>query len=203
MDRAAAFVQGFDGGDCFLIKALPSAAGGHSYLGVGDQLGPFERFEAAFRKEVGAEPQLSLRLIVPQECPALDVMRPASGDASNAPRIALSDYRVGRNKPLSGTIANLGGRRLYLLLVDNQGKAYRIDGKVQPGGDTATFSVPLVPDAASVGPIQLVLAIASTKPVPVLESFRSGELKGISPALAEEAKAGAATVAADFFMFVN
>ncbi|MGO9417782.1 serine/threonine-protein kinase [Roseiarcus sp.] len=202
-DRAAEFVQSFDGGDCFLIKALPSAAGGHAYLGVGDQLGPFERFEESFRKEVGAEPQLSLRLIVPPECAALDVLRPASGDAASAPRITLSDYRVGRNKPLSGTVANLGGRRLYLLLVDNQGKAYRIDAKLQPGGDAATFSVPLVPDAGSVGPIQLVMAVTSAKPIPGLERFRSGELKGITPGLADEAKNGAATVGADFFMFVN
>ncbi len=202
-DRAAAFVQGFDGGDCFLVKALPSAAGGHAYLGVGDQLGPFERFEESFRKEVGAEPQLSLRLIAPPECAALDVLRAASSDASSAPRITLSNYRVGRNKPLSGTVANLGGRRLYLVLVDNQGKAYRIDAKLQSGGDTALFSVPLIPDAGSIGPIQLVLAVTSAKPILALESFRSGDLKGITPALAEEAKTGAATVVADYFTFVN
>ena len=151
-DPAVAFVNGFDGGDCFLVKALPGGPGAHAYLGVGDQLGPFERFEETFRKEVG-EPQLSLRLIVPPECAALDLLRSGPGDAASAPRITLSDYRVGRNKPLSGTVANLGGRRLFLLLVDNQGKAYRIDAKAQPGGETATFSVPLVPDAASIGPI--------------------------------------------------
>ncbi len=202
-DRAAAFAQSFDGGDCFLVKSLPSAAGGHAYLGVGDQLAPFERFEESFRKEVGAEPQLSLRLIAPPECAALDVLRAASSDASSAPRITLSNYRVGRNKPLSGTVANLGGRRLYLVLVDNQGKAYRIDAKLQSGGDTALFSVPLIPDAGSIGPIQLVLAVTSAKPILALESFRSGDLKGITPALAEEAKTGAATVVADYFTFVN
>ncbi len=202
-DRAAAFAQSFDGGDCFLVKSLPSAAGGHAYLGVGDQLAPFERFEELFRKEVGAEPQLSLRLIAPPECAALDVLRAASSDASSAPRITLSNYRVGRNKPLSGTVANLGARRLYLVLVDNQGKAYRIDAKLQSGGDTALFSVPLIPDAGSIGPIQLVLAVTSAKPILALESFRSGDLKGITPALAEEAKTGAATVVADYFTFVN
>ena len=202
-DRAAAFTQSFDGGDCFLVKSLPSAAGGHTYLGVGDQLASFERFEESFRKEVGAEPQLSLRLIAPSECAALDVLRAASSDAPSEPRIMLSNYRVGRNKPLSGTVTNLGGRLLYLVLVDNQGKAYRIDAKLQSGGDTAMFSVPLVPDAGSIGPIQLVLAVTSAKPIATLESFRSGDLKGITPALAEEAKNGAATVGADYFTFVN
>ena len=104
-DRAAAFTQSFDGGDCFLVKSLPSAAGGHTYLGVGDQLASFERFEESYRKEVGAEPQLSLRLIAPSECAALDVLRAASSDAPSEPRITLTNYRVGRNKPLSGTVA--------------------------------------------------------------------------------------------------
>ena len=202
-DRATAFVNSFDGGDCFLVKALPGAPGAHAYLGVGDQLGPFERFEDTFRKEVGAEPQLSLRLIVPPECAAIDLLRSGPGDPASAPRITLSDYRVGRNKPLSGTVANLGGRRLFLLLVDNEGKAYRIEAKAQPGGDVATFSVPLVPDAGSVGPIQLVLAVTSAKPIPALEAFRSGELKALTTAVAEDAKTGAAAVGADFFMFVN
>ena len=202
-DRAAVFVKGFDGGDCFLVKALPSAPGAHAYLGVGDELGPFERFEETFRKAVGAEPQLSLRLIVPPECAALDLLRPGAGDLASAPRIVLSNYRVGRNRPLSGTVANLAGRRLFLLLVDNEGKAYRIDAKMQPGGDSASFNVPLVPDAGSVGPIQLVLAVTSAKPLPALESFRSGELKTLTAAVAEDAKTGAAAIGADFFMFVN
>jgi len=201
-ERAAAFVRSFDGGECFLVKALPGG-GGRGYLGLGDQLAPFQRFEEEFRKEVGAEPQLSLRLIAPPECAALDLLRPGADDSSSAPRVTLADYRVGRNKPLSGAVANLAGRPLFLLLVDNQGKAYRIDAKTQPGGDSATFSIPLIPDAGSVGPIQLVMAVAPAKPIPALESFRSGELKALAPAIADEAKSGAAAVGADFFTFVN
>ena len=49
----------------------------------------------------------------------------------------------------------------------------------------------------------MVLAVTSAKPIPFLETFRSGDLKGLTPALAEEARNGAATVGADYFMFVN
>ena len=204
--KAAAFIRDYDGGDCFLVKPLPGAVGqDRAYLSVGDQLAPFVRFEDAFRKAVGADPKLSLRpiMIMPPECAALDLIRLGDVSASSAPRVTLADYRVGRNRPLMGTVANLGGRRLYLMRVDNEGKAYRIEAAPKPGGDSATFSLPLPRDAGPVGPVQLVLAMTSDKPIAALDNFRSGDLKALAPALVGQAKTAAAAVGADFFMFVN
>ncbi len=204
--KAAAFIRDYDGGDCFLVKPLPGAGGqDRAYLSVGDQLAPFVRFEDAFRKAVGADPKLSLRpiMIMPPECAALDLLRLGDVDASSAPRVTLADYRVGRNRPLTGAVANLGGRRLYLMRVDNEGKAYRIDATPKPGGDSATFSLPLPRDLGPAGPVQLVLALTSDKPIAALDTFRSGDLKALAPALVEQAKSAAAAVGADFFMVVN
>ena len=200
-ERERLFVEGYNGGDCFLVKPLPGG-GAPAYLGVGDKLGPFERFEEAFKREVRADPQLSLRPITTPECPILDLLRPGVGDASG-PRIELTDYTVGRNKPLAGRIANLGGRRAFLILVDNDGVAYRLEAKPESGGDAATFSVPLTPDAGSARQLQVLLAIVSTKPIPALEAFRSGPLKAIEPALLEEARNGDASVGAEFFTFAK
>ena len=41
------------------------------------------------------------------------------------------------------------------------------------------------------------------KPIPALELFRSGPLKTIAPTLFEEARAGSASVGAEFFTFAN
>jgi hypothetical protein len=203
-DKRSAFLKAFDGGDCFLVRPLPGTGGAHSYLAVGSELAPFKRFETAYAREVGVEPELILRLITASECPAIELIRPRAGEAAAPPRIELADYHVGRNRPLSGTITDLNGRRLSLILVDNDGLAYRLDAKPQPGGASATFSVPLTPDAGSVGPIQLILAIASAEPIPELDSFRSGApLKTIAPTLLDAARSGAASADADFFLFVN
>ena len=120
-------------------------------------------------------------MIMPPECAALDLIRLGDVDASSAPRLTLADYRVGRNRPLNGAVANLGGRRLYLMRVDNEGKAYRIDATTQPGGNSATFSLPLPRGAGPVGPVQLVLAMTSDKPIAALDTFRSGDLKALAP----------------------
>ncbi len=204
--KAAAFIRDYDGGDCFLVKPLPTSGGqDRAYLSVGDQLTPFVRFEDAFRQAVGADPKLSLRpiMIMPPECAALDLIRLGDANASSAPRVTLADYRVGRNRPLMGTVANLGGRRLYLMRVDNEGRAYRIDATPKPGGDSATFNLPLPKDAGPAGPVQLVLALTSDKPIAALDTFRSGDLKALAPVLVEQGKAAGAAVGADFFMLAN
>ena len=55
----------------------------------------------------------------------------------------------------------------------------------------------------SIKQMQVILAIASTKPIPALETFRSGPLKAIAPSLLDEAKSGSAAVGAEFFTLVN
>ncbi len=201
LDKASAFIAGFDGGACFLVRPLPGAAGPSALQGVGVEVAPFERFDAAFAREVGVEPQLGVRLIAAAECPALEVIRLGASNGA-APRIELVSYDVGRGKPLSGTVTGLAGRRLALILVDNDGVAHRLETKALPGGDSATFSVPLVADASSIGPLQIVVAIASAKPIGALEGVRSAALKDIAPKLVGEAGADAASVEAEFFKLV-
>jgi hypothetical protein len=201
-ERADAFLRKFDGGDCFLVKPL-AGAGVYEYFAMGADLAAFQRFEKAFQQEVRHDPHLSLRLITSPECPVVEIMLPAADEAA-APRIELADPHVGTGKPLAGTIANLRSRRLYLLLVDNEGAAYRLDAKIEPGKDAASFSVPLhASDAGSFGLIQLILAIVSDKPIPVLDTFRSGAAKTIAPQLVEAARSGAAAVDVNFFNIVN
>ncbi|MBV8664765.1 MAG: hypothetical protein JO107_16890, partial [Hyphomicrobiales bacterium] len=80
---------------------------------------------------------------------------------------------------------------------------HRLEAKALPGGDAAAFNVPLVADAASIGPLQIVIAIASVKPIAALEALRSGPIKEIAPKLVGEAAAGSVAVEAEFFKMVN
>ena len=115
----------------------------------------------------------------------------------------MKDYEVGPGKPLLGTISNLEGRRPYLVLVDNDGVVHRLEAKVGADGDSATFSVPLTPDASSVGPMQMLLAIVSDKPVPAFDALRSANLKFIATRLVDDARRASASIEADYFKFVN
>ena len=102
--------------------------------------------------------------ITAEQCPALDLVRLATPDGRQPPRLALKNYEVGSGQPLLGTISDLEGRRLYLVLVDNDGLAHRLEAEVDARGDSATFSVPLTADTSSIGPMQMLLETRRQSP---------------------------------------
>jgi hypothetical protein len=201
-EKAKAFVAAFDGGDCFLVKPR-ATVGPHSYQVFGRAPEPFQRFDSTYKTEVGVEADLRAALITAEECPALDLLRLGTANGAMPPRVELANYNVGHGKPLMGTITNLAGRRPYLILVDNDGVATRLDVKLQPGGEGATFNIPLTPDRDSIGPMQVLLVVVSPKPIPVLETLRQARLASISARLVDEARVGSASVEADYFKFAN
>ncbi len=202
-EKAKAFVASFDGGECSLIEPLPGATKPHEYQAVGRAIEPFRRFDSAYKREVGVEADLTVAPITAEQCPALDLVRLAAPDGRRPPRLKLQNYEVGRGQPLAGTISALERRRLYLILVDNDGLVHRLETKVDPSGDSATFSVPLTADASSIGPMQMLLAIVSDKPIPALDTLRSASLKLIASQLVDDARRASATVEGDYFKFVN
>jgi hypothetical protein len=202
-EKAKAFVASFDGGECFLIEPLPGATKPHEYQAVGRAIEPFRRFDSAYKREVGVEAQLTVAPITAEQCPALDLVRLAAPDGRQPARLALKNYEVGSGQPLSGTISNLQQRHIYLVLVDNDGLAHRLDAKVDANGDSATFNIPLTADASSVGPMQMLLAIVSDKPIPTLDTLHSAKLKTIASRLMDDARGASTSVEADYFKFVN
>jgi serine/threonine-protein kinase len=202
-DKAKAFIASFDGGECFLIEPLPGATKPHEYQAVGRPIEPFRRFDSAYKRELGVEANLTMAPITAEQCPALDLVRLAAPDGRPPPRLRLQNYEVEPGQPLLGTISGLERRRVYLVLVDNDGLAHRLETKVDANGDSASFSVPLTADASSIGPMQMLLAIVSDKPIPALDTLHSGNLKLIASRLVEDARRASASVAADYFKFVN
>ena len=128
-EKAKAFIASFDGGECFLIEPLPGATKPHEYQAVGRAIEPFRRFDSAYKREVGVEADLTVAPITAEQCPALDLVRLAAPAGQKPPRLMLKNYEVGPGHPLMGMISGLEGRRLYLVLVDNDGVVHRLETK--------------------------------------------------------------------------
>jgi serine/threonine protein kinase len=202
-EKAKAFIARFDGGECFLVEPLPGATKPHEYQAVGQAIEPFRRFDSAYKREVGVEADLTVAPITAEQCPALDLVRLAAPAGRPPPRLTLKSYQVGPGQPLLGTISGLERRRLYLVLVDNDGLVHRLEAKVDASGDFATFSVPLTADASSIGPIQMLLAIVSDTPIGAFDTLHSANLKLIGSRLVDDARRASAVVEADYFKFVK
>jgi hypothetical protein len=201
-DRARAFVAQFDGGDCFFIARVGSVDGQETYLGLGHAVEPFQRFDAAYKAAVGAEANIRLGQMTAEQCPALGLLR-AAGAGGPEPILAIRESDIGRGGRLAGTVSNLAGRRLYLLHVDGGGGVRRLPAAIGPGGETATFDVSVAPETASRGAYQLLIALVSPTPLPMLEGARAESSRLAAGGLVEEARRASAAAAADYFKFVD
>jgi serine/threonine protein kinase len=203
VDKAASFIRDFDGGPCFLARSLGLNGSTPIILGIGADKQTFQRFYQGFNATVGVEPTLNVRLIAPSQCPSLGLIGATPVGGAEAPKIELLGYDVGRNKPLAGTVSNLAGRNLTLLLVGSDGQVHRIDTRPRADGASAAFSVPIVGDAASLNVMQVVLAIVSPKPLPSLAEFKSGPAADILPRVQGDLSAAGGALGTEFFKFVN
>ena len=203
MDKAARFLRGFDGGPCFLARAAAAVGDSIAIEGVGAEKQAFQRFYASFVHDVGVEPTLTVRLIASSQCPAVGLIAAAQSDRAVAPTIKLAAYDVPRGKPLAGSIGALAGRRLDLLLITNDGLAHKIVSRGLASDQSALFSVPITPDAGSIGALQILVAIASSKPLDALAAFRSGPAADILPKVAAQLGPTDAALNVEYFKFLK
>ena len=73
----------------------------------------------------------------------------------------------------------------------------------KPGGGSATFNIPITPDAASTGALQLLLAIVSPKATRTLEEFKVGAAADILSRLRNELPNASGALDVEFFKFVE
>jgi serine/threonine protein kinase len=200
-ERAARFLQNFDGGPCFLVHAVGADATGPAILGVGADKQIFQRFYQDFQQLVGLEPNLMVRLIGASQCPALGLIGASVAQGSDGPKIELASFNVGRNHPLAGVVSNLGRRTLLLLLITSDGQVRRVETRMRAEGASATFDVPIAGDHADAQVMQILLAIVSFKPIPALAAFKSGRASEILPRVEGELLSAGARSDAEFFRF--
>ncbi len=202
-DRAKTFIAGFDGGECFFITRIGTLDGKERYLGLGRTPEPFERFDSGYQAAVGAEAAIRLGQLTPEQCPALDLLRLDGAEGSARPQLDIKVQNISRGVPLAGTVSHLAGRHLYLLHIDDDGVIHRLPTAMQPGSATATFSVSIKPQGGFPDAYQLLVAVVSPTPFPLLEGTRTEPLRLIAGRMVEDARKSAASSAADYFKFVN
>jgi len=202
-EKAKAFLRGFDGGACFATRPAGAAGDPLAIEAIGSDEALFRRFYNSFIKEVGAEPNVTARIIAAAACPAIDLIRASGADRDHAPKIDLAGFDIGRGKPLAGAVSNLAGRHLDLMVITNDGLLHRLDTKPQPGGGSATFTQPLTADANSLAALQILIAIAAPKPPPSLDGFKHGAVKDIAPRLRADLADAPGAVEFEFFRLVN
>jgi hypothetical protein len=191
-EKLARLVQNFDGGPCFYIRSYAATDTSASIEGFGADTAAFERLEGDFRRANGFDPQINLRKVTSDQCAAVDFLKTTGTSGTDSPAIEVTSFDVGRGKPLTGRISGFGERHLDLLMVSDDGLVVSLNRAVQAGRGTAKFDVTMTADPRSVGAPQLLIALASQKPIDALSGFRSAPAAEILPILGRELEAGGA-----------
>ncbi len=201
--RTRAFLKSYDGGGCYFAGAPEGSASSNAIEAVAADVATVKKFEAAFQQEMGSDPNITVRLISPGQCPLVELMRlTASGDAQ-PPTIQLAAAAVGPGHPLTGRVTGLAGRHLQLVIFDNDGDVLPLKSVVEADGDAAVFEAPLKGDAASAGKTQILSAIVSTAPLAAFSGPRPTTAAGLVSALRGDWGAAGAAASTGFFRLVK
>ena len=198
--RLQTFLKSFDGGPCFF--AAPRGDGADSINAVASDRAALSRFEDAYKREFGVDPAISAALVATPQCPLVDLLR-LNGANASAPHIILNSATVDAAHSLAGRVAGLGGRRLQLVLIDNDGDAVPLKSQAEADGSGASFNVQLQGDASSIGKLQALAAIASDAPLTGFSDPKAVTAAGLVKALRGSWAGANAVASVEYFFFAK
>ena len=146
IDEAAdriAWLRDYSGGDCFYATATSVSGTSIQIEGFGTTVEPFTQLLAAFQAKFHAEPDISVRLIEPDQCEVTHLLKALGATTAEKPNLALDRTSVPNDFPVSGTLETRGGLWTNLLLVDHKGMAFNLNDRVTIQAGKGMFSIPI------------------------------------------------------------
>lgn len=179
------FLRRYDGGGCFV--ALPSVRGG--LLGLDGFTGDDSRpvaFAEEFSRTTGVAADTRLDAVSAAQCRALSFARNLPAYPAFSLRFEIPRRQLRSGERLEGTIRNVDGRTLHLLLVDDEGKVQNAGGFARRVGADATFAAHMTLTGGPVETVQLVVALATEAPLETVARLSGEQTGSFFAELAEE-----------------
>jgi hypothetical protein len=182
------YVRDYEGGDCFFLTPTNVGTRAAEVEGFGSTPAAFQAFDEAFKRALGFEAKISLRLLSDAQCPAVTFLRKVGIDAARAPKLEIGAFSLKEDEPLSGSVKDFGSQHIEVILVADDGYVYNLSEYLKRENDAVTFSLRLQrPEGRRAKP-QLVVAIASPKPLALLATGKPIAADALFPLLIDEAR---------------
>ena len=178
------YINQYEGGDCFFVKPVQVAELGAVLEGYGASTAPFQVLDDAFRRTQGFEADIGVRQVATGQCPVVGFLGRLRAHAATAPHVDLASATLKSGQPLSGTLTELDGRQVDLLLVADDGSVRMVP---TTGEDKLSFSLHAGPELAD-GKPQFLLAIAANKPVAAFKAAKLPNADKLFPQILAEAE---------------
>ncbi|MCB4805513.1 serine/threonine-protein kinase [Methylobacterium brachiatum] len=168
MERVAAYVRDYRGGECFFLSPTAVSAQEAVIEAYGTTARPFADFDAAFKKAFGFEAKIQLRQVEPDQCVVVDLLaRQAQTKPANVPKLRLDRDRLRDGEELRGTVDLGDAQNVALFLVERDGSVHDLARYVKRSGRQASFAVRLEIPPYGASRAQLVVAAGSRDPITV------------------------------------
>ncbi len=154
-----------DTAECLL--ALPTGVGllEASIAAFSDSPAKVARLGDEYSRQSGVELQASTYAVSQRQCGALGFARDLAQYPNFPIRVTLSQSTIGSGQELSGVISGLRKDMLYLMVVDDEGKAELVQSYSDLRANTMPFRAPMTLTSGPVSSVQLLVAIASDGPL--------------------------------------
>lgn len=160
------YVKQYKGGNCFFITPVAVRGTDVKLEGFGVSTQPFEVMDDAFQKQFGFSPDIGVRQVTPQQCPAVNFLARLPDAPTRPPRIDIDKIRLTGQDTMNGSVDRYGNRDIQVFLVDSRGAISPV--ALKDGIDAKTFTVKMAPAAGQSEPV-LLMAVAGG---PALRSLR-------------------------------
>jgi serine/threonine-protein kinase len=168
-DQVASYLRDYNGGDCFFVSPISVAAREARIEAFGASPAPFIEFDSAFQRNMGFEPEISLRQVTSAQCPVVEFLaRKTAQRGSRPPRLTIKSDRLRSGQELSGTVDAKADANVEVLLVADDGLVHNLGPFSKRSGDTISFNLRVEASSGGEKP-QLVIAISSPRPLASLK----------------------------------
>ena len=153
-------------GDCLL--ALPAAGAEATQALIkayAREPGLVGELRAAYERIAGSRLEADIRPVSQEQCIALIFARSLAQYPNFPLRLTLDEQAIRSGEPLSGIVSGLRKDTLYLVVIDDEGKAELVTSFADQGTSLITFQEPMTLTSAPVSSVQLLVAIASDGPL--------------------------------------
>ena len=187
-ERIAQYIRNYEGGDCFFLNPVTNTGQAVNVEAFGSTPAPFAAFDDAFKAANGFEAQIALRLVTDAQCPAVSFLRKVGVTGPQGPRLSIGAFSMKDGETFTASVENAGGRHVEILLVSDDGYVYSLADYARSDGTKTTVAMRLKRPAAQDPQPQMVLMVATPKPLALLATKTPLPADALFPLLAGEAR---------------
>jgi serine/threonine-protein kinase len=181
------YITEYSGGDCFFVTPLQVSDRIASVEAYGASPAPFQAFDASFTQLFGFEAQIALRQVTTAQCPLVGFLARTAAERRAAPTLDIGSFNLRNGQPLSGTVRWQAGQHVEVLLVSDDGYAYNLSAFSRRTADSLSFNSQMNAQGPKGSRPQVVVAIASARPLPSLTSGQPVAASTLFPRVLTEA----------------